>query len=1020
MGMRTHRTATWLRVVTIALGSVAALTPAHALCPGDCNGDGIVTVDEIVRGVNLTLGAGVYRLCPPVDVDGDSAVTVNELIIGVNQVLNGCPATVAVYRAPEQTAPAGPLDNGRGILPSGRRLTPAGVQIPTETLPLNVALTSDGRYLLLTNDGSDRSDHKQYLQVVDTQTLAVVAKTAVPHFFGLAVTAGGDRVFVGSDNDSSPDRIDALGLSNGALTLESQPVATFPDGTFPSGLALSPDGTHLYALGMRSNDFLSIELASGKVYTANKPVGKLPFQVLLSADGKRAYVSSWGINGGTGSSSDIIPAPLPPLDPNAVIRSSIAVIDLSDPTAPRLVRSVPIARSVKIDNKVVYGGSHPSAMRLSPDGALLYVTATNADLLEVLDTVKLDDVTANPLVADVPLNVFANGPLPEQPVGFYPNALAVSPDGRRIYVAAAGINAVQVVTVDPAARTFTPAGFIPTGWYPSALALSADGTRLYVANGKGNGVGPNGGPGFPTLPSYYIGALLKGSLSVIDHVDQYDLQAGQAQIVANNGLASTDVRWVDGTPAEGEVQRGNPVPIEFGSGPSDLIKYVVFIFKENRTYDQLLGQLAGGNGDPELADYGADVTPNTTALATEFAAGDNFFNDGEVSETGHDWADQANCTDFMEKMWPGNYDRNLPADVLDYGQERFAKGGFIFQSLEQQGIPFRVYGETMGLLSRFASGINSGGVGSLVGPVTTAFKGFPTVDDIYTIVNGEIETLRARGVDVDLLSSTVWPNQMLQFPMNILSGYMDVQRAQLFKSELDGFAASGTLPNFLFIWLPNDHTFGASQTDPTPRSAVADNDAGMGLVIDALSHSPFWPHMAIFVTEDDPQGGRDHVSAHRTISVVASPYVKRGYISHAHHSSMSMTKTMELLLGAQPLTQFDRYATDMRDYFTSTPDLTAYTARPRTFPPETNPAPAAAPNRYLRRAAQLSAGLNLAAVDEDGDKMARILALVHTGERVERQKARAVGITLAVLASLLGAGAALGRRRAAAARAATA
>ena len=1009
--MRTPRTSTWLKSVAVVVVTVAAVTPSQALCPGDCNGDGITTVDEIIRGVNLALGSGVYRTCPPVDVDGDSQVTVNELVLSVGQALNGCPASVAVYRAPELSAPAGPLDNGKGVLPSGRRIAPAGVQIPTETLPLNLALTADGRSLLVTNDGSDRSDGKQYVQVVDTQSLSV-AKTPVPHFFGLAVNAGGDRVFVGSDNDSGPDRVDALDLSAGTLTLESQPVALFPDATFPSGLALSPDGTHLYALGMRGNNFMSIELASGTVHAADAKVGKLPFQVVVSPDGTRAYASSWGINGGAGSPGDTIPAPLPPLDPNGVQRSSVAVVDLSNPDAPHFVRYVPIGRSVKIDNKVVYGGSHPSAMRLSPDGALLYVAASNVDLLEVIDTATFK-------VTDVPLNVFNPGPLPQQPVGLDPNALAVSPDGHRVYVADAGINAVQVIDVDPVARTFTPAGFIPSGWFPTALALSADGTRLYVANGKGNGVGPNGGAGFPDVPSHYIGALLKGSVSVIDNVDQYDLQAGTEQVVANNGFTATDVQWVDGAPADGQVQRGNPVPIEFGSGPSDLIKYVVFIFKENRTYDQLLATLPGGNGDATLMEYGEDVTPNTRALATEFATGDNFFNDGEVSETGHDWADQANCTDFMEKMWPPNYDRNLPSDVLDYGQERFAKGGFIFQSLEQQGIPFRVYGETMGLLSRFAAGINGGGVGSLVFPVTTAFHGFPTIDDIYTIVNGNIDSLRPR-VDVDLLSTTVWPNQMLTFPMNILSSFMDTQRAELFKGELGQFSASGTLPNFLFIWLPNDHTFGASHTDPTPRSAVADNDAGTGMVIDALTHSPFWPHMAIFVTEDDPQGGQDHVSAHRTIDLVVSPYVKRGYIAHAHHSSMSMTKTMELLLGAQPLTQFDRYATDMRDYFTSTPDLTAYTARPRTFPPETNPSAAAAPNRYLRRAAQLSAGLNLSKVDEDGDDMARILSLVHIGQRVERQKVRAVEITLAGLVGLLAAAAVFGRRRAAAARRAAA
>jgi len=1012
--MRTPHVDIWLKVAALVALSFAVLTPAHALCPGDCNGDGLVTVDEVIRGVNLALGSGTYRTCPPVDTNGDSEVTVDELVTSVNQALNACPASVAVYRAPEQAAPAGPLDNGRGVLPSGRRIAPAGTQIPTETLPLNVALTADGRFLVVTNDGADRADGKQYVQVVDTQTLAVT-KTPVPHFFGLAVTASGDRVFVGSDNDSGPDRIDALDLGNGTLSLESQPVALFPDATFPSGLALSPDGTHLYAAGMRSNTFMSIDLASGMVYPADAKVGKLPFQVVVSADGTRAYVSSWGINGGAGSPGDTIPAPLPPLDPNGVQRSSVAVVDLSNPDAPHFVRYIPIARSVKIDNKIVYGGSHPSAMRLSPDGALLYVTASNVDLLEVIDTATLK-------VTDVPLNVFNLGPLPQQPVGLDPNALAVSPDGRRVYIADAGINAVQVVDVDATARTFTHAGFIPTGWFPSALALSTDGKRLYVANGKGNGVGPNGGAGFPTLPSYYIGALLKGSISVIDDVDELtgdDLRPWETEVIANNGFGATDVQWVDGTPDAGQVQRGNPVPIEFGSGPSDQIKHVVFIFKENRTYDQVLGTLPGGNGDPSLTDFGPDVTPNTNAIAAQFATGDNFFNDGEVSETGHDWADQANCTDFMEKMWPPNYDRNLPSDVLDYGQERFAKGGFIFQSLEQQGISFRVYGETMGLLSRFAAGINGGGVGSLVFPVTTAFKGFPTVDDIFTIVNGNIETLRARGVDVDLLSSTVWPNQMLTFPMNILSSFMDTQRAALFKGELDGFSAAGTLPTFLFIWLPNDHTFGASHTDPTPRSAIADNDAGMGMVIDALSHSPFWRDMAIFVSEDDPQGGQDHVSAHRTISLVASPYVKHGYISHAHQSSMSMTKTMELLLGARPLTQFDRYATDMRDYFTSTPDLTPYTALPRTFPPETNPAAAAAPNRYLRRAGELSASLNLSKVDEDGDDMARILTLVHIGERVERQKARAVAITLAALASLIAAGAVLGRRRVAAHAAST-
>src|SRR5262249_3128298 len=233
----------------------------------------------------------------------------------------------------------------------------------------------------------------------------------------------------------------------------------------------------------------------------------------------------------------------------------------------------------------------------------------------------------------------------------------------------------------------------------------------------------------------YIGQIIKGSVSIIDDVDHYDLQAGTQRVAAANGFVPVELTWVDGPPTEMQVERDHPVPIEFGSGPSDAITHVVFILKENRTYDQVLGQLPGGDGDPDLTFYGPEVTPNATALATEFATGDNFFNDGEVSTSGHEWADQANCTDFTEKMWPQNYDRNLPSAVLEAGQEGFSKGGFFFEALDRQGIPFRVYGETLGLLSHFAAGINGGGVASLIFPLTNAFGGLPTNDEIFTIVN---------------------------------------------------------------------------------------------------------------------------------------------------------------------------------------------------------------------------------------------------------------------------------------------
>ncbi len=1001
--MRTLR----VSIVSFVMAFSVAVHPnaGHAaLCASDCNGDGQVFVNELIRAVGVALESTPYRTCPPADTGRDGAVTVDEVLQGVQRGLDGCPAEIATFQAPEQVAPAGPMSGGLGILPSGRRVTPAGTQVATETMPLNMALTADGNTLVVTNDGYSDDHDELFLQAFDTHTLAV-SKIDVQQFYGLAMTPGGESIFVGSDQNGTPDRIDKLTLHDGRLSKAETPFLTLPDNTFPSGLALSQDGSHLFALGMRTNSFLSIDLATKTVHQADKQAGNYPYSVLLAKDGKRAFVTSWGIN--NANPPDFVPAPLPPSDANKTERSALVEIDLTNPDAPVVLRHVPIARSVRVNHRTEHGGSHPSAMALSPDGAFLYITATNVDLLIVLDAATLTRI------AEVPLNIFEPGPVDGQLQGLYPNALAVSPDGKRLYVADAGISAVQVINVDATARTFTTAGFIPTGWYPTSLALTNDGKRLYVGNTKAAAAGPNGGPGFNgTYNDSYIGQLLKGSLSVIDNVDQYDLQAGQAQVVVNCGFAPQTQRWVDGVAADGELQRGGPVPADFGAGPSEAIEHVVFIFKENRTYDQIYGTFPGGNGDPSLAEWASGPTPNHQALAREFAMGDNFFNDGEVSILGHQWQDQSNCTDWTEKLWPGNYDRNLPSGITEQGQEGFAKGGYLFDALERQDISFRVYGETLGLLSRFSTGINQGGVGSIALPLTQAFPGrLPTADEIFQIVNGDIESLRAKGVNIDILKNTVWPNQMLDYPANIIPNRLDTERAELFKGELDAYTARGVLPKFLFIWLPNNHTFGATPGEPTPRSAIADNDAGLGMVVDGLTHSPFWPKMAIFVTEDDPQGGVDHVSAHRTLDLVISPYAKRGYVSHRHHSSMSINKTMLLLMGAAPMSQYDRYATDMRDYFTTESDLTPYTARPRNFPPEVNPQPGAAPNVFLRQAGELSEDLDLSTYDLDGNEMSRILALVSMGEKAERASSLASAQVMIAFALLISSAVLYGRRR---------
>jgi len=981
--------------------------PAHAqgLCPGDCNGNGGVTVDELTRSVGIALGEVPYRLCPPTDRGQNGVVTVDELIVAVNTALGGCPETVALYQAPETTAPAGPGENGTGVLPNGRRVDPAGVQVPLDTLPLNVQRMPDGRHLLVTNDGWGSEEGERGLQLVDTQTLQV-NRVEIEHFFGLAVTPAGDRVFVANGD---ADRIEALAFDGNALIPEAQPLAELPSGTYPTGLAISFDGSYLYAVGLLDNSLWSIDLVTNEARKAGSAVGNFPYTVILSPDGRRAYVSSWGLN--NGNSTGFVPSPLPPIDPSLPTMSSVAVLDLTDPVNPQLLRYIPIARSLKIDNRTIFGGSHPSAMQLSADGKLLFVTATNLDLLVVLDTEAMSTV------AEIPLNTFDDRPLPEQLQGFYPNALALSPDGQRLYVAHAGINAVQAVDIDAEARRFTPLGFIPTGWFPSALALSPDGT-LYVANGKGAGVGPNGPElvdiSLTTMSStpFYIGRLLKGSLSIVNDVDTFDLTAGSEQVRALNGFDPVQARWVDGAPGAGEVQRGQPVPIDFGSGPSDTIRHVVFILKENRTYDQVFGSFPGGDGDPALELFGEDVTPNHHALAAEFAMGDNFFADAEVSIPGHEGTDQGNSNDFTEKIWVRNYNGEIPDSIVQYGQEGFCKAGYIFQALENQGVPFRVYGEAFEFLSRFQAGIDGQGVESTFANILAAFG---SVEKVVTLlpdlVNGNIQALRDAGVDVDLLANVVWPNLRLDYSSNILPDKTDVERAGQFLEELAAYEESGELPNFIFIWIPNDHTFGAAPNTPTPRSALSDNDTALGMIVDGLSHSSFWSHMAIFVTEDDAQDGQDHVSAHRTIGMVISPYVKRGYVSHVHHSNVSMLKTMELLLGGPPRSQYDRYALDMRDYFTSTPDLTPFVARARQVAPALNPTVEQASNAYLRRAAEISATLDLDMYDEAGENLSRVLWLVHVGERVEREKAWARAISLSLVISLLAGGIVIGRRR---------
>ena len=897
----------------------------------------------------------------------------------------------AFFHAPNTTDPAGPsADHTTGVLPNGRIVSPVGRQATVETLPLNMRIGPSG-HIFVTNDGNGDDDLQRYLQVIDPTTLAV-QRTPSTHFFGLAVSPDGQRVYVANGPN---DRIDIFAFDGTLLTAVAHPAIAFPAKTFPLGIDITADGKTLYVAGFQSNTFWRVDLQTGSVQQATANIGNFPYSVVVSRDGTRAYVTSWGVNNGNPAS--LVPVPLPPTTPNDNTRSSVAVMNIADTNPPKLVTYIPIGRTDRVDNIRVFGGSHPSGMALSPDGALLYVTATNIDVLSVIDT------TTNQIVAEMDLNVFGDGLQ-----GLYPNAVAVSADGGRVYVADAGINAVQVIDVDTTERSFTKRGFIPTGWYPSALALSADGATLYVASAKGLGVGGNGGELVDisqrdlSSTAYYIGHIINGTVSAVD-LASVNLDQGTTTVRANNGF----------DPAPAPVDPDNPVPLYFGTAPSQQITYVVYILKENRTYDQVLGDFERGKGDPRLALFGEDVTPNHHALARQYAMGDNFFDDAEVSYPGHEWITQGNNNDWVEKIWPFEYNNLLSTSFnIESGMEGFCENGYIFQALERQHVSYRSYGEPLAFNSRFSAGIDGGGVSSTLRRLIAAFCSIGNLSEhIGDLLAGDLAKLQSLGVNTDILTQEVWPNLKLDYPSNILADKTDVLRANLFKTELDQFSASNNLPHFLFIWLPNDHTFGAAPHMPTPSSAVADNDAGLGLVVDALTKSRFWPQMAIFVSEDDAQDGQDHISAHRTISLVISPYVKHGYTSSVHHSNVGMLKTMELLLGVQPMSQYDRYATDMRDYFSGTPDLTPFTAVAARVRPEKNPSPEAAPNPFLRKAAKLSQTLNLEEYDEAGPELSRVLWLVHVGEHVERQRKLATLAVVMLTALLVGGGMLVQRSR---------
>ena len=758
------------------------------------------------------------------------------------------------YAALADRQPAGPQGDGTAYTPTGWHVTPAGRQVTLGERPYGMALSPDGRQALVSNDGVGI----QSVQLVDlgsgkvTAQIDYQAPDAV--FLGVAWASNGKRAYVSGGQNGLVRVYDV----DGGTLAEQAPITLTDRGTsslsFAAGMALSKDDRTLFVADHLGNAVWRIDLSSGAQQRipltaqdctlnafGSDPSGgtacEFAYGVTLSPDGGTAFVSSWGKN----------------------------YVSRVDTASGKVTGTVTV-------------GTHPSALLTNTRRGEVYVANSESDSVSVLDA------TSGAVLRRISLSPYA-GARP----GTQPNALAVSPDGQTLYVANAGNNDIDVVRLGGRRGGDRIEGLIPTGWYPTAVGVSKDGRRIVVANGKGLGAGPN--PGGPNGIDQYIGSMIKGTLSVVPSPDRRTLARYTDQVRANGGFDRLDRA----------AAKSHVIPLATAGdgrlrGP---IKHVIYVVNENRTYDQVLGDLGRGNGDPSLAIFGEQVTPNHHALARQYVTLDNLYAAGEVSDDGWEWTVGGNASTLTVKSQPTLYGGRGHFYIGEGGSLGAAPSNdpasaYIWGRLDKAGLSYRNFG---------------------------FWATDKTPVDVYNEPTLDANT-----------NHDYWG-----FNMNV----PDQDRFAVWQKEFRSYEKAGTMPTVQFLKFPRDHTSGTSPGANTPRAMVADSDYALGRLVDTVSHSQFWKDTAIFVIEDDAQDGPDHVDAHRVLAQVISPYTRTGTVDSTFYSSVSVLRTMELILGVPPMTQFDAAATPLVNSFTDKPDATPFTARqPQVDLTEVNPADA--------------------------------------------------------------------------------
>jgi DNA-binding beta-propeller fold protein YncE len=821
------------------------------------------------------------------------------------------------------------------------------------SLPISIAVSPDSRYVVTVNAGfgTFESQYMQSLAVLDTQTGAIadfpddrtLVRAKQTLYSGLAFSRDGNHLYAsmasltdplanGKDATGngivvysfavgkiSPERIIPLPLQQLAPAKKTKlPAGTDSDKGIPYPAAIAVIGSaaseKLLIADNFSDDVLLLDAASGKIEArfdlaeSDAVPSTYPVAVAVSKDGARAFVALW-------NASEIVELDLT----SKKVGRKLALLKPSNPMAP---------------------GSHPDAFALSPNGRTLYVALANRDAVAAV----------NVSAGQFSVKGYFDTRLPHQSYfGAEPAALAVNTDGSSLYAANMGSDAVAVLDtkmLTAAHKTMVePLGFIPTEWMPISMAFS--GGKLYLATDKGKGTGPNNMPQPPTeaaknsrllKPFTYIATLLYGSLATQD-----------ASVIEKNLP-----QWTE-TVLDSNRMRASDEKIAFAGGKPNPIRHVIYILKENRTYDQLLGDLSKdgkpvANGDPSLTMYGEAITPNQHKLALQFGVLDNFYDSAEVSSGGHVWSNAAIGTDYLEKTWQPAYrggqrtydSEGMVADGNPLLQQipdvSDPASGYIWNNLAAHGKTYYHFGEYISSIFCDSAKVTDPQAGAML-PGSHCPRNAVAPGETFPAEWGGGQNKWPWPVPL-LATNTATKQELVgHFAVEAPDFNLmipDQVRADIFLRHLKVWVADkaqgkNTMPNFILMRLPNDHTIGTRPGGPSPKSSVADNDLAVGRVVEAVSHSPFWDDTVICILEDDAQNGGDHVDAHRSIALVISKYSPHGpggapFIDSRFYSTVSMIRTMELLLDLPPMNNNDAFSSLISTLFTGPGDQPAYTA----------------------------------------------------------------------------------------------